>query len=152
MNLKPRHLFRAAFVAFAVAAAPGCDSVLASLSGTYRGPAPSREDLAGETVVIRKVDAQPGTGIQFFLVDRERYLASAPHDINRVVEVMSRDIQPTVTAMQLKIGDRVRISTRFVSFREAGGLSQYFSDWPYDKYWEYPIGFHNLTSVERVAP
>ena len=84
-------------------------------------------------------------------MDRERYRAS-PHDINRIVELTSRRIQPEVLAMGLETGDRVRISTRFASFREAGGLSRYFHDWPYDRYWEYPIGQHDITSVERVAP
>jgi hypothetical protein len=152
MIMTLKRTLRTAFAVLAVTLAPGCDGAVGSLLPTYDGPDPERRDISGETVVIRKIDAQPGTGIQFFLVDRERYTTSAPHDINRVVEVMSRDIQPAVSQMQLKVGERVRISTRFISFREAGGLSQYFSDWPYDKYWEYPIGLHTLTSVERVAP
>jgi hypothetical protein len=152
MNLSFKRTLRTAFAVLAVAFASGCDSIVGSLIPIYKGPDPMREDISGETVVIRRIDAQPGTGIQFFLVDRERYTTSAPHDINRVVELMSRDIQPAVTAMQLKTGERVRISTRFVSFSEAGDLGRYFADWPYDKYGEYPIGFHNLTSIERVAP
>jgi hypothetical protein len=53
---------------------------------------------------------------------------------------------------QPETGDRIRITTRFLSYRESGELGRYVSDWPYDKYDEYPIGFHTLTSVERLAP
>ncbi|MEW5927645.1 MAG: hypothetical protein AB1941_09175 [Gemmatimonadota bacterium] len=151
MNLIFKRTLRTTFTVLLVFAA-GCDSVVGSLIPVYDGPTPVRDDISSETVIIRKIDAQPGTGIQFFLVDRERYLSSAPQNINRVVEVMSRDIQPTVTAMQLRVGERVRVSTRFVSFSMAGDLGGYFPNWQYDRYDEYPIGFHNLTSVERVAP
>jgi hypothetical protein len=56
-----------------------------------------------------------------------------------------------VTPMQLAAGDRIRITTRFLSYRESGELGQYVADWPFDRYDEYPIGFHTLTSVERLA-
>ncbi len=151
MRVSVKRTLRTAFTVVAVALASGCGDVLASFSDTYTGPAPSREDIAAETVVIRRVTEQPGTGIQFFWVDRERYLGD-PHDINRIVELTSRGMQAEVAAMRLETGDRVRVSTRFVSLMEAGGLSRYFHDWPYDRYWEYLIGQHDITAVERVAP
>lgn len=152
MGMRLKRALRSAFVGLAVMAAAGCDDVLAGLSNTYTGPPPSREDITNEMAVIRRVRAQPETGIQFFLVERERFLETDPHHIDRVVEVTSRDIQAAVTPMQLAAGDRIRITTRFLSYRESGELGQYVSDWPYDKYDEYPIGFHLLTSVERLAP
>ncbi|HEV2148819.1 MAG TPA: hypothetical protein VGR37_15550 [Longimicrobiaceae bacterium] len=149
MKSNPTQVLRLALVGVALVLAQGCESIL----GIYRGPEPSRESIVGETVIIRWVSGQPETGIQRFYVDRERYLTSAPHNINRIVEVTSRDIQPAVAEMQLKVGERVRISTTFHSFRTVGELSRYFENWPHDKkYHEYPIGFHVLTSVERVAP
>lgn len=142
---------RSALLGLAVIVAPGCDGILATLSNTYTGTPPSREDITNETVVVRRVRAQAETGIQFFLVERERFLTTDPHDIDRVVEVTSRDIQPMVTPMRLAAGDRIRITTRFLSYRESGELAQYVADWPFDRYDEYPIGFHTLTSVERLA-
>lgn len=130
----------------------GCDSILGSLTRTYPGPAPSREDVMEETVIVRTVHAQRDTGILFFYVDRVRFLESDPHNINRVVEVTSRDIHPAVDALRLKVGDRIRISTRFLSHREAGDLGKHIPNWPFDRYDEYLLGLHALRSVERVAP
>lgn len=152
MNPSRSRILRIAVLGTMAVFAPGCDNILGSLSRKYTGPEPSRQDITGETVIVRTVDVQPQTGIQFFYVDRERYRSSAPHDINRVVEVTSRDVQPEVTRMQLKAGDRIRISTKFLSISEAGDLGRYFPDWPYDRYDEYPIGFHALTKIERVQP
>jgi hypothetical protein len=152
MKTSNRRMLWTAIFALVVAFVAGCGSIVASVLDVYTGPEPDRKDITEETVIIRKVETQPGTGIQFFLVDRERYLTSAPHSINRIVEVTSRDLQPAVAEMQLKAGDRVRLSTDFLSFRMVGELSQYLDDWPYDKYSEYPIGFHLIRSVERTAP
>lgn len=151
--MKPRseQVIRALFASVALMLAHGCGSIADSLSGTYTGPAPSRDDITAEIAIIRTVDAQPGTGIQSFYMDRERFLTTAPHDINRVVLVTARDVQPTATQLNLKIGDRVRISTKFISYSEAGDLSRYVPDWPYDRYNEYPLGFHALTFIERVG-
>ena len=147
-----KRVLQCALLGLAVAAASGCDSILATLSNTYTGTPPSREDITAEAAIVRRVDTQAETGIQFFLVDRERFLAADPHSIDRVVEVTSRDIQPAVTPMQLRVGDRIRMTTRFLSYQESGELGKYVPDWPYDRYDEYPIGFHALTSVERLAP
>ncbi|HEX7241817.1 MAG TPA: hypothetical protein VF263_16165 [Longimicrobiaceae bacterium] len=129
----------------------GCDTLFGSLTGAYRGPRPSETDIAGETVVVRTVDTQPATGIRFYHVDRVRFLdAGDPHHVDRVVEVHSRDVQPAVERLALKVGDRVRISTRYVETRLVGGLGDRVPDWPGHGYDEYPIGFHALTSVERA--
>jgi hypothetical protein len=149
---RTRSLFQSILIVGAVLATPGCDGILGSLTRTYPGPEPSREDIAAETVIVRTVSTQPGTGFLFFYVDRERFLASDPHNINRVVEVTSRDLHPAVAALELKPGDRVRISTRFLSLREAGALGQHVPNWPLDRYDEYLLGLHALTSIERVAP
>ncbi|HZG42615.1 MAG TPA: hypothetical protein VEY93_06605 [Longimicrobium sp.] len=69
-----------------------------------------------------------------------------------MIEVTSRDLHAAVAALELKPGDRVRISTRFLSFREAGALGQHVPNWPFDRYDEYLLGLHALTSIERVAP
>lgn len=151
MRSNKRRMLQAMLVAMGVLLT-GCDGILGSLTRTYPGPAPSRDDITAETVIVRTVSAQPGTGILFFYVDRVRFLESDPHNINRVVEVTSRDIHPAVTALALKVGDRVRISTRFLSHREAGALGNHIPNWPFDRYDEYPLGLHALSAVERVAP
>jgi hypothetical protein len=130
--------------------AGACESAALKLVGAYDGPLPDRIDIMAETVVVRTARQQAESGIEFFLVDRVQMFKSKPHNINRVVEVMSRDIQPAVRQLGLQVGDTIRISTRYVADREAGDLGRHVPDWPFDKYGEYPIGFHTLTEVERV--
>lgn len=152
MKTNRRGILQALVVGVGILLASGCDSIFGSLTSTYPGPAPSKDDIAGETVIVRTVSAQPGTGILFFYVDRVRFLESEPHNINRVVEVTSRDIHPEVVALGVTVGDRLRISTQFLSYREAGDLGKHVPNWPFDKYDEYLIGLHALTSVQRVDP
>jgi hypothetical protein len=132
-------------------AAAGCELFVSALGG-YTGPPPNTTDIAAETVIVRTVSEQPRTGILFFYVDRLRLLKTRPHDINRVVEAMSVDIHPEVTRLGLAAGDTILISTRYVGAREAGALSPAVPDWPFDKYDEYTLGLHALTSVERLGP
>ncbi|HEX8359005.1 MAG TPA: hypothetical protein VF613_02730 [Longimicrobium sp.] len=131
--------------------AAACESAALTLIGAYPGPNPDRTDIVAETVIVRTAREQAETGIEFFLFDRVRVLKTKPHDINRIVEVMSRDIQAEVSRLDLQVGDTILISTRYVADREAGELGEYVPDWPFDKYGEYPIGFHTLTAVERVS-
>ena len=145
-----RRAVAAALLASMVSIA-GCESALLTLIGAYPGPGPDQTDIAAETVIVRTASEQAETGIEFFLVDRVHLLKTRPHDINRVVEVMSRDVQAEVSELGLQVGDTIRISTRYVSNREAGDLGKYVPNWPFDKYGEYPIGFHTLTAVERVS-
>jgi hypothetical protein len=144
--------FQVVLAAAAILLASGCDSILGALTRTYPGPEPSRDDITAETVIVRTVSAQPGAQTLSFYVDRVRFLESDPHNINRVVEVTSRDIHPAVAALGLKVGDRVQISTRFLSLREAGALGQHVPNWPLDRYDEYLLALHALTSIERAAP
>jgi hypothetical protein len=152
MKLSASRMLRVACAGLVLALAPACGSIADSLLNTYTGPGPSQDDLSGEVAIVRTVRVQPETGIQSFFLDRERFLTTAPHDINRVVLVTARDVQPAVTPMELKVGDRVRISTTFLSFTEAGDLARDVPDWPFDRYDEYPLGFHALTEIERLAP
>ena len=151
MNRSLRQLVGAVLVIVPVLSTAACESAALTLLGAYDGPSPDRTDIVAETVIVRTARRQVETGIEFFLVDRVLLLEAKPHNINRIVEVMSRDIQMEVSELGLQVGDTIRISTRYVSNREVGGLGKQVPDWPYDKWDEYPIGFHTLTSVERVT-
>ena len=129
----------------------GCESALLTLIGAYPGPNPDQADITAERVIVRFVSRPVEGGTQYYYVDRVRLLESEPHDINRVVEVIPGEVQPRVRELGLQVGDTIRISTRYVSNREAGDLGKYVPNWPFDKYGEYPIGFHTLTAVERVS-
>lgn len=61
------------------------------------------------------------------------------------------EVEPQASKLGLQVGDTIRISTRYLSNREAGELGKYVPDWPSDDYGEYPIGFHTLTAVERAT-
>lgn len=151
MNMVLKRLFGTTLVILSLVMIVGCDIIFGTL-GVYTGTPPNRADIVAETVIVRIVSEQPGTGIQFFHVDRVRLLKTKPHDINRIVEVMSRDIQPVVKQLEVKVGDTLRISTRYLENREAGGLGKHVPDWPFDRYDEYTIGFHTLTAAERISP
>jgi hypothetical protein len=133
------------------ASTAGCESTAAFFLNAYTGPGPDRTDLNAETVIVRQVTTFDDIKAQNFYVDRVRYLEDAPNNINRVVQVTSREIAGPVRAMNLAVGERIRISTRYETNREAGGLGAFIPNWSFDRYAEYPVGFHALLSVERVA-
>lgn len=124
MKSNRRRMLRALLVGAGILLTSACDSIADSIMGTYRGPPPSRDDIAAETVIVRTVSAHPATGILSCYVDRVRFLESDPHNINRVVQVTSRDIHPAVAALGLEVGDRIRISTQFLAYAEAGDLGK----------------------------
>lgn len=136
-----------------VLAVQGCDGLLGSVTGAYGGPRPETQPLSNETVIIRNVTTTLDGRIYSFHGDRVRFTeAKDPHNINRVVDVRPADAEAALKALQPKVGDRVRITTRFFDIGEASGLDDKIPDWPYGKYIEYPVGVHFLTSVERVSP
>lgn len=114
MDSSRRRMVRAMLTGVALLLTSGCDGIVGSLTRAYPGPAPSQDHITEETVIVRTVRAEPGTGILFFYVDRVRYLETDPYNINRVVEVTSRDIHPAVEPLGLKVGDRIQISTQFL--------------------------------------
>lgn len=143
---------RRAMLVLLVLVPVACSSILDSLLGIYQGPMPDQADIVNEVVIVRIVSTQPSTGIQNFYLDRVRFLeANDPHNVNRVVEATARDVQGRVDELGLRVGDRIRISTRFFGTMRTAGLHQ-VPNWPGHDYFEYPIGFHFLTAVERVSP
>jgi hypothetical protein len=132
--------------------AAGCESAVLTLLGAYDGPNPDQANISAERVIVRFASQPAESGAQHFYVDRLRLLETRPHDINRVVELVPGDVQSEVSRLGLEVGDTITISTRYLIDHEAGDLGKYVPDWPFDRYGEYPIGFHTLTAVERVNP
>jgi len=128
----------------------GCTDLVGALLGGYTGPAPEQIDIVDEVVVVRRIYVADHGGISSFLGDRLRYLEKDPHNVNRLVDVKLRDLRPVVEQLRTKEGDTLRISTRFHYITEASGPTG-APDWPYEKYFDYPMGSHLLTNVERVA-
>lgn len=127
----------------AACAVGGCDSAFA--------PDPSREDISGEEVIVRIVYNNADGQVFSFYADRVRFLQSQPHSIDRVIEVRPNEQLGGVGSLRPEVGDRLRISTRFLYLQEAGGLSPYVPDWPYDRSLKYRLGLHALTAVENIA-
>lgn len=152
MHARSTKLLIALLLCAAALPAAGCERVLNYVTNSYTGPAPQKVDLVAETVIIRRISSDESSRIQRMFVDRERYLASDPHSIDRVVQVLPYEVLGAVSALNLQVGDRVRISTRYQGYAEAGDLGRFVPDWPFDKYHEYPIGEHVLTAVEKIAP
>jgi hypothetical protein len=125
-----------------------CDLV-GRISGAYRGPVPKQEAITNEIVIIRSLEPGP-QGAFGFVADRVRYLeAGRPHDVNRVVRVRTPlDIAEQAAALNLSVGERVTISTRFAYIGDASDLTE-VPDWPGHDYREYPIGVHLLTEISR---
>jgi hypothetical protein len=132
------------------ASSAACNPAGFLLLDTYTGPGPETVSLTDETVIVHIVEAIGGTDAQNFYVDRVRYLEEAPNNINRVVQVTSREITTPVRALNLAVGDRIRISTRYQSNVATGDLGRFVPNWSFDRFGEYLLGFHVLLSVERV--
>lgn len=147
----PKNLLLALLLCAAALPAAGCERVLNYVTNTYSGPAPQKVDLVAETVIVRRISTDESNRIQRMFVDRERYLASDPHSIDRVLQVLPHEVLDAVSALNLQVGDRVRISTRYQGYAEAGDLGRFVPNWPFDKYHEYLIGEHVLTAVEKIA-
>lgn len=141
---------RASFLAVLAAcvfATAACDSILGWASGAYRGPRPDEAPLSGEAVIVRSIHPQPT--IDVLILDRVRYLDGDPHNVNRVVQAVTTDIHAQVRGLNLRVGDRLVVSTRFEGIGEVGDLRE-VPDWPGHRYHEYPIGLHALTAVARA--
>jgi hypothetical protein len=128
----------------------GCGDILeGSFWGTYKGELPVEQRIEDERVIVRIISTSPGFNIQNFYVDRVQYLeANDPHNVNRIVEVTAREVQPLVDQLKLQVGDTIRISTRYEGIA-TGSKRQAIPDWPGHRYREFPIGFHALTAVEK---
>lgn len=152
MNGAFRRRVRHAVFIVGVLAVAGCDSLFGLFFDVYTGPPPEQVNIVGETVIVRSARRQPGTGLHLFHLDRVHLLESDPHDIDRIIDAHSLDVQSRVDSLNLKVGDRVRISTRYIGDSAVQGLGKYIPDWPDARYGEYTIGQHALTSVERLTP
>jgi hypothetical protein len=128
----------------------GCSGIAGLLPGLYTGPPPARTDIVDEQVIVRKIFMSGLGNISELLVDRIRFLEKDRHNINRLVIVSPRDLLSDFEQLRVQVGDTLKVSTRFQHFAEAGGESG-APDWPYEKYFDYPMGSHLLTRVERVG-
>lgn len=139
------HYFVLVLVAAAAATSAGCN--LGDLTGLYRGPRPSTVGLTNEAVLVRSITAQSG-GSARLILDRVRYIdAGDPHNIDRVIQA----VLPQGGPANLQTNDRVLISTTFIEIRDVGDLEE-VPDWPGHKYPEYPLGFHQVTAIQRTTP
>jgi hypothetical protein len=146
-----KNLLLALLLCAAALPSAGCEPIVNVVTKSYTGPLPQKVDLVAETVIIRQISNDESNRIQRMYVDRERYLKSEPHSIDRVVRVLTHEVLDVVIPLNLKVGDRIRISTRSQGYTESGDLARFVPDWPYDKYNEYLLGEHVLTAVEKIA-
>ena len=151
MHARSSKLLIALLLCAAALPAAGCEPILNYVTKSYTGAPPQKVDLVAETVIVRRISADDSGRIRRMYVDRERYLKSDPHSIDRVVKVLPHEVPDAVSALNLQAGDRIQISTRFQGYTEAGDLARFVPDWPYDKYDEYLLGEHVLTAVEKIA-
>lgn len=146
-----KHPVMAALVLITIlGVAGGCDDIMASITGAYRGPPPAQKGIFAEEVVIRRITAMDSGFV--FIIDRVRYVeAGDSHNINRVVKVVTTEAtREQAATLNLQRGDRVILSTAFGSItEEVGSLS--IPDWPGPGRYEYPIGFHTLTAIARAG-
>ncbi len=128
----------------------GCGDVLDAASRNYRGPLPSSNAIANEEVIVRTIGPQ-FEGRVFVIVERERFAqAGDPHNVDRVVKIATTAAtEGFIADLAIQTGDRLRISSEFSGFAEAGG-SYGVPNWPGHRAMEYPIGLHLLTAVSRL--
>lgn len=138
-------------LAFALlVASTGCDFTT-RLVGGYVGPQPNQESLVEEVATVAR------TGVQYqgqilIILDRARYVAAGDlHNVNRVIQAWTTaENQDAVAALNLRGGERVRVTTQYVEVDETAG-SNNVPNWPGHDAVEYPIGSHRIISIERVA-
>jgi hypothetical protein len=128
----------------------GCRDVVGFALGAYTGPSPARTDITDEAVIVRRIYTSDLGGISVLVVDRIRFLEKDRHNINRLVMVNPHDLRVDFERLGAQVGDTLKVSTRFEYIGEASGESG-APDWPYKKYFDYPMGSHLLTKVERVG-
>jgi hypothetical protein len=130
----------------------GCDVIGDSILGkNYGGPPPAAQGIPNEVAIVRLVEVVP-SGQTVLLIDRVRYVeAGQPHDVNRVVRVVSGEtLREAVAAQSLNRGDQVVISTEYQGVVTGVG-SMTVPDWPGHKAYEYPIGLHSITAISRLG-
>ncbi len=140
----------ALLICLAVLSTSGCRDLMGLILRGYTGPLPAQADITDEAVILRKIYISDQGVISVLRADRVRFLNKDPHDVNRLVSIIPRDLQPVVEQLRLQVGDTLRVTTRFHAIVEESGPSG-APDWPYEKYFDYPTGSHLLTKVERVG-
>lgn len=141
-----------ALIGVCVLPVSGCDSIGDLILGErYRGPRPAEEAIFNEVAIVRGVTVTE-SGQTALLLDRVRFTdAGEPHNVNRVVRVLSgASKRDEVAALNLDRGDRVVVSTEFQGVTNAIG-SMSVPDWPGHGAYEYPIGIHAVTAIARAG-
>ncbi|HYW08040.1 MAG TPA: hypothetical protein VE913_13850 [Longimicrobium sp.] len=128
-------------------------SGLGAILPHYTGPQPAKVPISDERVVVRGTIARGSalTEVGGFYADRIRFVeAGQSHDVNRVLHVSAGDLFPHLNALGIRVGDTLRISTRYDTTYYHGTPTGSVPDWPGHDAIEYPIGFHTLTAVART--
>jgi hypothetical protein len=143
---------RLPLLAAAVLCATAACDALADAVGAYTGPWPAEEPLAAEAVTVADIRVDP-LGRMELMLDRTRFVqAGDPHNVNRVVRAhTTSENQQAVTALALREGERVVITTEFSHVTETGGEMN-VPNWPGHDAMEYPVGAHRIVSITRAAP
>jgi hypothetical protein len=137
-------LAAALLVPVAVALA-GCEFSL----GGYVGPRPDGAALVNEVVVIRRLGRPDGDPerVAAFFADRVRFVAAGdPHNVNRIVQVTSGELETDPHLAGAQVGDTLRITTRYDRTYYTS-VSAPVPDWPGHDHYEYPIAYHTLVAV-----
>ncbi|HZG43023.1 MAG TPA: hypothetical protein VEY93_08685 [Longimicrobium sp.] len=131
---------------------PGCNGIADYILGeAYGGPQPAPENITNEIAIVRSLEVTPSSRSGLVL-ERVRFAdAGDPHNVNRVIQAGSGEaMREAVAALHLSRGDRVVVSTTFVSVTNTIGNNG-VPDWPGHKAYEYPIGIHAITAIARAT-
>lgn len=144
---------RAALIVAGLSATAACESVYELFYEQYDGPLPEKQGLVDEPVIARIVVrgdvASPEVAVIYG--DRVKYLQGNDRgNINRIVYLETRTVQPRLDTTQIRPGDTLRVSTRYDQLIYLEGPRREFPDWPYPRGGErYPIGRHTVTQYRR---
>ncbi|HYW07566.1 MAG TPA: hypothetical protein VE913_11445 [Longimicrobium sp.] len=140
-------------LALAILALLAACSGLGAILPHYTGPRPAKDPIHDERVVVRKTVARAGAldAVGGFYADRLRFVeVGTPHDVNRVVQVSAGEQFPQLSALGIRVGDTLRISTRYDTTYSGDVPPGSVPDWPGHDAVEYPMGYHTLTAVARA--
>ena len=148
------HASRALALLLVAGGLAACDPVLDSIFDPYEGPDPSRQPLTDERVILRATEMVIDGVPQHYYLDRLQFLERGDSaNIDRIVIGVPGSLQARIDSLELKRGDTLVVSTKFLGIGYSRGLEAFIPNWADNRYKEdYPVAVHAFTAIEKTGP
>jgi hypothetical protein len=148
------HASRALALLLVAGGLAACDPVLDSIFDPYEGPDPSSQPLTNERVIMRATEMVIDGVPQHYYLDRLQFLERADSsNIDRIVIGMPGGLQARIDSLEIRRGDTLVVSTRFLGIGYSRGLEALIPNWAANRYKEdYPVAVHTLIAIQKIGP